>query len=155
MWSRVLALVAKVLPPGIELEFDGRFDAMFCYKSKNYALRDGDRVILKGSALRSRGIDRRADDANLFVAEEAVLAAVRIEAGDGDARRRDAHAAQAAIGDAQHIEDALRPHALAGALGLQFQRIQFTSDLLPADILGVSIYERDSGAFRFHPGPIR
>jgi DNA polymerase I len=53
----LLALVAKVLPPGIELEFDGRFDAMFCYKSKNYALRDGDRVILKGSALRSRGIE--------------------------------------------------------------------------------------------------
>lgn len=45
-------------------------------------------------------------------------------------------------------------HALAVTLGLQFQRIQFTSDLLPADILGVSIYERDAGSFRFHPGPI-
>src|SRR6185436_10653407 len=45
-------------------------------------------------------------------------------------------------------------HVLARSLGLQFQRIQFTSDMLPADILGVSIYERDSGAFRFHPGPI-
>src|SRR5215813_8840393 len=45
-------------------------------------------------------------------------------------------------------------HALARSLGLKFQRIQFTSDLLPADVLGVSIYERDSGTFKFHPGPI-
>jgi len=45
-------------------------------------------------------------------------------------------------------------HALAATLGLQFQRIQFTSDLLPTDILGVSIYDRESGMFRFHPGPI-
>jgi len=43
---------------------------------------------------------------------------------------------------------------LARTLGLQFQRIQFTSDLLPADILGVSVYQRDSGEFKFHPGPI-
>jgi MoxR-like ATPase len=45
-------------------------------------------------------------------------------------------------------------HALAITLGLQFQRIQFTSDLLPADILGVSIFDRDTSGFRFHPGPI-
>src|SRR5262247_4577528 len=45
-------------------------------------------------------------------------------------------------------------HVLARSLGLQFHRIQFTSDMLPADILGVSIYERDSGTFKFHPGPI-
>jgi MoxR-like ATPase len=45
-------------------------------------------------------------------------------------------------------------HVLARSLGLQFQRIQFTSDMLPADIIGVSVYERDSGAFKFHPGPI-
>ena len=44
--------------------------------------------------------------------------------------------------------------ALARVLGLQFQRVQFTSDLLPADILGVSIYEQQNGGFRFHPGPI-
>ncbi len=45
-------------------------------------------------------------------------------------------------------------HTLAKTLGLQFQRIQFTSDLLPADILGVSVYERESAKFKFHPGPI-
>src|SRR3954471_9695113 len=45
-------------------------------------------------------------------------------------------------------------HVLARALGMHFQRIQFTSDMLPADILGVSIYERDTGSFKFHPGPI-
>ena len=45
-------------------------------------------------------------------------------------------------------------HLLARLLGLQFQRIQFTSDLLPADIIGVSVYDRGSGRFVFHPGPI-
>src|SRR5712692_6749486 len=45
-------------------------------------------------------------------------------------------------------------HVLAKSLGLHFQRIQFTSDMLPADIIGVSIYERESGGFKFHPGPI-
>ena len=45
-------------------------------------------------------------------------------------------------------------HALAKALGLSYQRIQFTSDLLPADILGVSVYQRDNGSFEFHRGPI-
>lgn len=45
-------------------------------------------------------------------------------------------------------------HALATVLGAHYQRIQFTSDLMPADILGVSIYRRDQEAFEFHPGPI-
>src|SRR3990167_5351589 len=45
-------------------------------------------------------------------------------------------------------------HVLAKALGLQFQRIQFTSDLLPADILGVSIYQPETKNFVFHPGPV-
>jgi MoxR-like ATPase len=45
-------------------------------------------------------------------------------------------------------------HTLARALGLAFNRIQFTSDLLPADILGVAVYQRDIGGFTFHPGPI-
>ncbi len=45
-------------------------------------------------------------------------------------------------------------HALAKVLGLDFQRIQFTSDLLPGDILGTSVFDKDSGQFVFHPGPI-
>ncbi len=44
--------------------------------------------------------------------------------------------------------------ALSRTLGLGFRRIQFTSDLLPADVVGVSIYRPDSGTFDFHPGPI-
>ena len=44
--------------------------------------------------------------------------------------------------------------AMARVFGLHFQRVQFTSDLLPGDILGVSIYEPATSAFRFHPGPI-
>jgi MoxR-like ATPase len=45
-------------------------------------------------------------------------------------------------------------HVLAKLLGLDFSRIQFTSDMLPADILGVSVYERETGQFHFHTGPV-
>lgn len=45
-------------------------------------------------------------------------------------------------------------HALAAVMGSNYQRVQFTSDLLPADILGVSIYKREKDLFEFHPGPI-
>jgi MoxR-like ATPase len=45
-------------------------------------------------------------------------------------------------------------HALSRVLGLSYQRIQFTSDLLPADIIGVSVYDRASGSFQFHRGPV-
>ena len=45
-------------------------------------------------------------------------------------------------------------HVLAKTLGLHFKRIQFTSDLLPADILGVSIYQPETKNFVFHPGPL-
>ncbi len=45
-------------------------------------------------------------------------------------------------------------HALAATLGLEFQRIQFTSDLLPADVVGVSIYDAPASRFEFHPGPV-
>jgi len=55
--EELLALVVPILPAGIDLEFDGRYDAMFCYKSKNYALFEGGKVVLRGSALRSRGVE--------------------------------------------------------------------------------------------------
>jgi MoxR-like ATPase len=45
-------------------------------------------------------------------------------------------------------------HAIAQVMGLEFQRIQFTSDLLPADVLGVAVYDRDRAVFEFHQGPI-
>src|SRR5215218_9644999 len=45
-------------------------------------------------------------------------------------------------------------HALALTIGLQYTRIQFTSDLLPADILGVSVYDQSTAQFIYHPGPI-
>lgn len=45
-------------------------------------------------------------------------------------------------------------HALARVLGLEYTRIQFTSDMLPADILGVSVFDPGKGNFRFHPGPV-
>ena len=55
--EKLLARVAPILPAGIELEYDGRYTAMFCYKAKNYALYDGRKITLRGSALRSRGIE--------------------------------------------------------------------------------------------------
>jgi len=45
-------------------------------------------------------------------------------------------------------------HVLAQLLGLRFARLQFTADMLPADILGISVFDREQGAFAFHPGPI-
>lgn len=45
-------------------------------------------------------------------------------------------------------------HAMASSLELGFQRVQFTSDLLPADVLGVSVYDAGSRQFQFHPGPV-
>lgn len=45
-------------------------------------------------------------------------------------------------------------HALARVVGLSYSRVQFTSDLLPADILGVSVYDKNKAQFEFHPGPI-
>jgi MoxR-like ATPase len=44
--------------------------------------------------------------------------------------------------------------ALAAALGLNYARVQFTSDLLPADVLGLSIFDTHTQSFRFHPGPV-
>ncbi len=58
------------------------------------------------------------------------------------------------IEDIPGVGKTMLAHALAASLGLHFQRIQFTSDLLPADIIGVSIYNRDTGGFQFHSGPI-
>ena len=55
--EELLAKVESVLPAGLELEYDGRYEAMFCYKAKNYALFDGKKITLRGSALRSRGTE--------------------------------------------------------------------------------------------------
>ena len=55
--EELLAKVQTILPPGIELEHDGTYDAMFCYKAKNYALAANGEITLRGSALRSRGIE--------------------------------------------------------------------------------------------------
>jgi DNA polymerase I len=53
----LLALAQGILPPGIELEFDGSYVAMLCYKAKNYALYDGRELTLRGSAFRSRAME--------------------------------------------------------------------------------------------------
>src|SRR3954469_2898398 len=45
-------------------------------------------------------------------------------------------------------------HTLAVSLGLKFSRTQFTADLMPSDLIGVSVYERSREAFVFHPGPV-
>ena len=53
----LLAKVAHLLPTGVNLEFDGRYASMFCYKAKNYALYDGEKIHVCGSAFRSRGTE--------------------------------------------------------------------------------------------------
>jgi len=58
------------------------------------------------------------------------------------------------IEDLPGMGKTLLSHALARVLGLSFNRIQFTSDLLPGDITGVSIFDRETGGFRFVPGPV-
>ena len=58
------------------------------------------------------------------------------------------------IEDIPGVGKTILAQTLARLLGLSYQRIQFTSDLLPADIIGASVYDRQSGEFRFHPGPV-
>lgn len=58
----LVSKVASHLPKGVELEFDGAYKAMFCYKAKNYALLEDDGVRLKGSALRSRALEKYLRD---------------------------------------------------------------------------------------------
>jgi MoxR-like ATPase len=58
------------------------------------------------------------------------------------------------IEDVPGVGKTTMAHALAISLGLQFNRIQFTSDLLPADVVGISIFDREKSGFVFHPGPI-
>ncbi|MCH8475874.1 MAG: DNA polymerase [Opitutales bacterium] len=53
----LLAKASALLPEGIELECDGAYQRMFCYKAKNYALYDGEKITVRGSALRSRGTE--------------------------------------------------------------------------------------------------
>ena len=55
--DELLKKIEATLPEGIELEFDGKYASMFCYKAKNYALYDGNVLTIRGSALRSRGIE--------------------------------------------------------------------------------------------------
>ncbi len=58
------------------------------------------------------------------------------------------------IEDLPGLGKTILAQSIARVLGLSFQRIQFTSDLLPADIVGVSIFRQESGQFEFQPGPI-
>jgi len=58
------------------------------------------------------------------------------------------------IDDVPGVGKTTLAHALARTFGLQFSRVQFTSDLMPSDLSGVSVYERGKEAFVFHPGPI-
>jgi MoxR-like ATPase len=58
------------------------------------------------------------------------------------------------IEDAPGVGKTTLAHAVALSLGLPFRRLQFTSDLLPSDVIGVSVYDRTDSRFVFHPGPI-
>ncbi|MEK9953565.1 MAG: AAA family ATPase [Curvibacter sp.] len=58
------------------------------------------------------------------------------------------------IEDAPGVGKTTLAHALARSFGLQFSRVQFTADLMPSDLSGVSVYDRNQGSFVFHPGPV-
>lgn len=58
------------------------------------------------------------------------------------------------IEDLPGMGKTLLSHTLAQVLGLEFNRIQFTSDLLPSDVVGVSIFDKNTSTFRFMPGPV-
>jgi MoxR-like ATPase len=58
------------------------------------------------------------------------------------------------IEDVPGVGKTLLARSLAAVLGLKFRRLQFTSDLLPADIIGASVFDRESGRFEFQPGPL-
>jgi len=58
------------------------------------------------------------------------------------------------IEDAPGVGKTTLAHALARSFGLQFSRVQFTADLMPGDLSGVSVYDRNQASFVFHPGPI-
>lgn len=58
------------------------------------------------------------------------------------------------IEDLPGMGKTLLSHTLAQVLGLDFKRIQFTSDLLPSDVIGVSIFDKNTSEFRFMPGPV-
>jgi MoxR-like ATPase len=104
------------------------------------------------------GAPARLDDAGLERVEAAVAALNRIILG----KERQIRLCLACLFARGHllIEDipgvgkTTLAHALAAILGLTYQRIQFTSDLLPADITGVSVFDAETGQFRFHRGPV-
>src|SRR6218665_3885218 len=58
------------------------------------------------------------------------------------------------IEDAPGVGKTTLAHALSRSFGLQFSRVQFTADMMPSDLSGVSIYDRNQNGFVFHPGPI-
>jgi MoxR-like ATPase len=58
------------------------------------------------------------------------------------------------IADMPGVGKTTLAHALAVSLGLKFSRVQFTADLMPSDLVGVSVFERSKEAFVFHPGPV-
>ena len=93
-----------------------------------------------------QALDRAQQQINALVLgkpQEVRLALVALLAGG-----------HALIEDLPGLGKTTLAHALAATVGLDFQRIQFTSDLLPADVLGVSVYEAGSRQFQFHPGPV-
>ena len=93
-----------------------------------------------------QALDRAQQQSNALVRgkpQEVRLALVALLAGG-----------HALIEDLPGLGKTTLAHALAATVGLDFQRIQFTSDLLPADVLGVSVYEAGSRQFQFHPGPV-
>jgi len=135
-------------------------------------------VAVEGGGHRCKAERRRAAMAALFITD-AALFSVKFAAMNEDLSKRLTRLADQIstiiVGKRPQIEDSLAcllagghlliedvpgvgkttlAHALAVSLGLRFSRVQFTADLMPSDLVGVSVYERGKESFVFHPGPV-
>jgi MoxR-like ATPase len=115
--------------------------------------------LRRGEAAETPGAAETQDQASGHpVVERLIDTIAQVILGKGDCIRLALAAVLARghvlIEDVPGVGKTTLAHAMARALGLNFQRIQFTADLLPADVLGVSVYDQTNGGFEFHPGPI-
>src|SRR5687767_1867966 len=132
------------------LEAIGVRDEGSCHRSRSYSIEYNRRMLLKA--------EFQKPSVGATPIERVVSAASGIILGK-ETQVRLALACLLARGhllieDLPGVGKTTLAHVLAHVLGLDFKRIQFTSDLLPADILGVSIYQADTQRFHFHHGPV-
>ncbi|HEX4084394.1 MAG TPA: DNA polymerase domain-containing protein [Chthoniobacteraceae bacterium] len=120
--AKLHASLAEILPPGIDVEFDEQYDAMFSYKAKNYALLDNEgELTLRGGAFRSRGLERFQRQ---FM-EETILLLMRERSGEVEALRAEYEGK--IRGRAWPIEWLAKTDTLQDSLGQYSKKIEGSS----------------------------